>query len=86
MSSLDIDLQGRPPAPRAAHAGATLGCKGYICGGRVMVSCSYLIVQQYADQGAINDSLFHLQETRTSDIHCLDIQSWTWSEMSVNKN
>lgn len=30
-------VQGRAPAPRAAHAGATLGCRGYICGGRVMV-------------------------------------------------
>ncbi|KAI3367188.1 hypothetical protein L3Q82_008243 [Scortum barcoo] len=28
--------QGRAPAPRAAHASATIGCKGYICGGRVM--------------------------------------------------
>ncbi|XP_037652595.1 kelch domain-containing protein 1-like isoform X3 [Sebastes umbrosus] len=26
---------GRAPAPRAAHASATLGCRGYICGGRV---------------------------------------------------
>uniref|UniRef100_A0A671V448 Kelch domain-containing protein 1-like n=1 Tax=Sparus aurata TaxID=8175 RepID=A0A671V448_SPAAU len=47
---------GRPPAPRAAHASATVGCRGYICGGRVM-------------------------ETRTSDIHCLDLNSWTWSEI-----
>lgn len=29
--------QGRPPAPRAAHAGTTLGRRGYVCGGRVMV-------------------------------------------------
>ncbi|CAL8273543.1 unnamed protein product [Merluccius merluccius] len=28
---------GRPPAPRAAHASTTLGSKGYVCGGRVMV-------------------------------------------------
>ncbi|KAL2099288.1 hypothetical protein ACEWY4_005768 [Coilia grayii] len=48
---------GRPPAPRAAHASATLGCKGYICGGRVM-------------------------ETRTSDIHCLDLKSLTWTEIT----
>ncbi|KAM9842092.1 kelch domain-containing protein 1 isoform 2-T2 [Aulostomus maculatus] len=47
---------GRAPAPRAAHASAILGCKGYICGGRVM-------------------------ETRTSDVHCLDLESWTWSEI-----
>ncbi|KAM3871214.1 kelch domain-containing protein 1 [Diretmus argenteus] len=47
---------GRAPAPRAAHASATLGCKGYVCGGRVM-------------------------ETRTSDIHCLDLGTWTWSEI-----
>ncbi|XP_056151478.1 kelch domain-containing protein 1 [Lampris incognitus] len=47
---------GRAPAPRAAHASATLGCKGYVCGGRVM-------------------------ETRTSDIHCLDLDTWTWSEI-----
>lgn len=31
-------VQGRAPAPRAAHASATLGRRGYICGGRVMVS------------------------------------------------
>lgn len=30
-------VQGRAPAPRAAHASATLGHRGYICGGRVMV-------------------------------------------------
>lgn len=30
-------VQGRAPAPRAAHASATLGGRGYICGGRVMV-------------------------------------------------
>uniref|UniRef100_H2MC56 Kelch domain containing 1 n=1 Tax=Oryzias latipes TaxID=8090 RepID=H2MC56_ORYLA len=53
----DPQTHGRAPAPRAAHAGATLGCKGYICGGRV-------------------------RETRTSDIHCLDLESWTWSEIA----
>lgn len=34
-------VQGRAPAPRAAHASATLGHRGYICGGRVMVSIIY---------------------------------------------
>uniref|UniRef100_A0A096MGA8 Kelch domain containing 1 n=2 Tax=Poecilia formosa TaxID=48698 RepID=A0A096MGA8_POEFO len=47
---------GRPPAPRAAHAGATLGRRGYVCGGRVM-------------------------ETRTNDLHSLDLESWTWTEI-----
>ncbi|XP_056446343.1 kelch domain-containing protein 1-like [Gadus chalcogrammus] len=47
---------GRPPAPRAAHASATLGSKGYVCGGRVM-------------------------ETRTNDVHCLDLETWTWAEI-----
>lgn len=47
---------GRAPAPRAAHGSAALGCRGYICGGRVM-------------------------ETRTNDIHCLNLESWTWSEI-----
>lgn len=28
-------LQGRPPEPRASHASAILGSKGYICGGLV---------------------------------------------------
>lgn len=28
-------LQGQPPEPRASHASATLGHKGYICGGLV---------------------------------------------------
>lgn len=50
---------GRAPAPRAAHASATLGHKGYVCGGRVM-------------------------ETRTNDLHCLDLKSWTWSEIVPN--
>lgn len=27
--------QGQRPAPRASHASATLGSKGYICGGLV---------------------------------------------------
>ncbi|KAJ8394238.1 hypothetical protein AAFF_G00048210 [Aldrovandia affinis] len=40
---------GLPPAPRAAHAGAMLGSRGY--------------------------------ETRTNDIHCLDLESWTWTEI-----
>ncbi|XP_023684317.1 kelch domain-containing protein 1 isoform X1 [Paramormyrops kingsleyae] len=48
--------QGILPAPRAAHASATLGNKGYICGGRVV-------------------------ETRRCDIHCLDLESWTWTEV-----
>ncbi|XP_070775924.1 kelch domain-containing protein 1-like [Enoplosus armatus] len=48
---------GRAPAPRAAHASATIRCRGYICGGNVM-------------------------GTRMSDIHCLDLESWTWSEIS----
>lgn len=30
-------VQGRPPGPRAAHASAMLGCRGYICGGIVKV-------------------------------------------------
>uniref|UniRef100_A0A8P4GAQ8 Kelch domain-containing protein 1 n=1 Tax=Dicentrarchus labrax TaxID=13489 RepID=A0A8P4GAQ8_DICLA len=47
---------GRTPTPRATQASATLGCRGYICGGRVM-------------------------GTRMSDIHCLDLESWTWSEI-----
>ncbi|XP_062253865.1 kelch domain-containing protein 1-like [Platichthys flesus] len=47
---------GRAPAPRAAHACATAGHRGYVCGGRVM-------------------------ETRTTDIHCLDLETWTWSEI-----
>lgn len=24
-----------------------------------------------------------MQETRTNDIHCLNLESWTWSEMYV---
>ncbi|KAJ0009152.1 hypothetical protein NQD34_016567 [Periophthalmus magnuspinnatus] len=47
---------GRAPAPRAAHASASIGSKGYICGGQVM-------------------------ETRTSDIHCLDLETYTWTEL-----
>ncbi|XP_072546615.1 kelch domain-containing protein 1 isoform X2 [Salminus brasiliensis] len=47
---------GQAPAPRAAHASATISSKGYVCGGRKM-------------------------ETRTSDIHCLDLDTWTWSEI-----
>ncbi|XP_028293465.1 kelch domain-containing protein 1 isoform X2 [Gouania willdenowi] len=50
------NIQGRPPAPRAAHASATLGSRGYICGGRVT-------------------------ETRMSDIHFLDLKTWTWTEI-----
>ncbi|KAK5857566.1 hypothetical protein PBY51_010803 [Eleginops maclovinus] len=49
--------KGRTPDPRAAHASATIGHRGYICGGRVM-------------------------ETRTNDIHCLDLESWRWSEIT----
>nr|XP_006632452.2 PREDICTED: kelch domain-containing protein 1 isoform X2 [Lepisosteus oculatus] len=48
--------RGVVPAPRAAHACATLHNKGYVCGGRVV-------------------------NTRTSDIHCLDLDTWTWSEI-----
>ncbi|XP_050989768.1 kelch domain-containing protein 1 isoform X1 [Labeo rohita] len=48
---------GRAPAPRAAHASATIGSKGYVCGGRI-------------------------RETRTSDVYCLDFNSWTWSEIA----
>uniref|UniRef100_A0A8C1TSM0 Kelch domain-containing protein 1 n=1 Tax=Cyprinus carpio TaxID=7962 RepID=A0A8C1TSM0_CYPCA len=44
------------PAPRAAHASASIGSKGYVCGGRI-------------------------RETRTSDMFCLDLNSWTWSEI-----
>uniref|UniRef100_A0A8C6S9H3 Kelch domain-containing protein 1 n=1 Tax=Neogobius melanostomus TaxID=47308 RepID=A0A8C6S9H3_9GOBI len=47
---------GRAPAPRAAHASASIGSKGYVCGGRVM-------------------------ETRTNDLHCLDLDSKTWTEL-----
>ncbi|XP_076013917.1 kelch domain-containing protein 1 [Genypterus blacodes] len=52
----EAKTHGSAPAPRAAHGSATLGSKGYICGGRVM-------------------------ETRTSDVHCLDLETWTWSEI-----
>uniref|UniRef100_A0A8C9SCM5 Kelch domain-containing protein 1-like n=1 Tax=Scleropages formosus TaxID=113540 RepID=A0A8C9SCM5_SCLFO len=48
--------RGLAPAPRAAHSSATVGNKGYVCGGRVV-------------------------ETRRSDIHCLDLDSWTWTEI-----
>ncbi|CAM4641617.1 unnamed protein product [Leuciscus chuanchicus] len=47
---------GRAPAPRAAHASATIGSKGFVCGGRI-------------------------KETRTCDVFCLDLNSWTWSEI-----
>ncbi|XP_062863126.1 kelch domain-containing protein 1 isoform X2 [Trichomycterus rosablanca] len=47
---------GQTPAPRAAHASATIGNKGFVCGGRI-------------------------KETRTCDIHCLDLDTWTWSEI-----
>ncbi|XP_051770310.1 kelch domain-containing protein 1-like isoform X3 [Ctenopharyngodon idella] len=46
--------QGQPPEPRASHASATLGHKGYICGGL---------------------------ETQMIDIHCLDLVTWTWTQM-----
>ncbi|XP_066521775.1 kelch domain-containing protein 1 [Hoplias malabaricus] len=46
--------QGQLPEPRCSHASATLGNKGYICGGL---------------------------ETDTIDIYCLDLDSWTWSQM-----
>ncbi|XP_041132757.1 kelch domain-containing protein 1 isoform X1 [Polyodon spathula] len=48
--------QGTHPAPRAAHAGTTMGNKGYVFGGRVL-------------------------GTRTNDIHCLDLDTWAWSEI-----
>ncbi|KAK7141805.1 hypothetical protein R3I94_011481, partial [Phoxinus phoxinus] len=47
---------GHAPAPRAAHASAVIGSKGFICGGRI-------------------------KETRTCDVFCLDLNSWTWSEI-----
>ena len=38
----DLCLQGGiPPQPRAAHTCAVLGNKGYIFGGRVLVSVFY---------------------------------------------
>uniref|UniRef100_A0A673NIN6 Kelch domain containing 1 n=1 Tax=Sinocyclocheilus rhinocerous TaxID=307959 RepID=A0A673NIN6_9TELE len=50
---------GRAPPPRAAHASASIGSKGYVCGGRI-------------------------KETRTSDEFCLDLNSWTWSEIMTH--
>ncbi|XP_017331758.1 kelch domain-containing protein 1 isoform X1 [Ictalurus punctatus] len=47
---------GHAPAPRAAHASATIGNKGYVCGGRIM-------------------------DTRKCDLHCLDLNTWMWSEI-----
>lgn len=89
-------VQGRAPAPRAAHASATLGHRGYICGGRVMVRAhqtltlliftfifnkSVITVQNLCRKMFV--SCCFVQETRTSDIHCLDLETWTWSEMCV---
>ncbi|XP_007886546.2 kelch domain-containing protein 1 isoform X1 [Callorhinchus milii] len=52
--------KGMPPRPRAAHACAVLGNKGYLFGGRIL-------------------------ETRINDLHCLDLDSWTWSgEVAVD--
>ncbi|XP_078262187.1 kelch domain-containing protein 1 isoform X3 [Rhinoraja longicauda] len=52
-------IKGISPRPRAAHACATLGNKGYLFGGRIL-------------------------ETRINDLHCLDLDTWTWSgEISV---
>lgn len=48
------ETQGNAPAPRASHASATLGGKGYICGGL---------------------------ETEHLDLHCLDLDTWTWSQI-----
>ncbi|XP_069772489.1 kelch domain-containing protein 1 isoform X6 [Narcine bancroftii] len=47
-------IKGISPRPRAAHACATLGNKGYLFGGRIL-------------------------ETRINDLHCLDLDTWTWS-------
>lgn len=87
-------MQGRAPAPRAAHASATLGHRGYICGGRVMVrahqTLTLLIFTFILNKSVITVknlcrkmSCYFVQETRTSDIHCLDLETWTWSEMCV---
>ncbi|XP_043553308.1 kelch domain-containing protein 1 isoform X7 [Chiloscyllium plagiosum] len=46
--------RGMPPRPRAAHACATLGNKGFLFGGRIL-------------------------ETRINDLHCLNLDTWTWS-------
>ena len=57
--------QGRPPAPRAAHASTTLGSKGYVCGGRVMVRWIWQFppsLKHIANQWlkvAIENYLFH---------------------------
>lgn len=31
-------------------------------------------------------TLFLTQETRTSDVHCLDLDAWTWTEMYIVLN
>lgn len=43
-------VQGRTPDPRAAHASATIGKRGYICGGRVMVGVTSFSVPLIYEQ------------------------------------
>ncbi|KAK2876635.1 hypothetical protein Q8A67_020731 [Cirrhinus molitorella] len=47
---------GQQPEARASHASATLGHRGYICGGL---------------------------EIQTVDIHCLDLVTWTWTQIEL---
>ncbi|KAK7835952.1 hypothetical protein U0070_004043 [Myodes glareolus] len=48
---------GKAPSPRAAHACATVGNKGFVFGGRY-------------------------RDARMNDLHCLNLDTWEWNELS----
>ncbi|XP_038843829.1 kelch domain-containing protein 1-like, partial [Salvelinus namaycush] len=65
---------GRAPAPRAAHAGATLGHKGYVYGGRV------LSANIHCARGKV------VAQPHCSDGWVLDVDTKTWRELDHPNN
>ncbi|NXU64880.1 KLDC2 protein, partial [Horornis vulcanius] len=73
---------GKTPSPRAAHACATVGNRGYVFGGRYRVSPALFhlclspnLSRRFEPRSAL------LQESRMNDFYYLNLDTWEWNEI-----
>lgn len=84
VSSFYISFQGKCPSPRAAHACATIGNRGYTFGGRYRVGIHEIVLLllsiSWHNIFLIKQN-FTLQDSRMNDLYYLNFDTWEWHEV-----
>ncbi|PIK39126.1 putative kelch domain-containing protein 2-like, partial [Apostichopus japonicus] len=67
--------KGPVPCPRASHAGAIIGHRGFIFGGRFKMTVLKFVLAGYL----YRQTCCFFCKKRRSDMHCIDLITFTWS-------